>query len=255
MPTRSRPGLTRDRVLRAALDLVDREGVDALTMRRLGRDLGVEAMSLYSHIASKEDLVEGVVEQVFREMPPITPGAGGWQQQVRTHARAYREVLLAHPETVRLVAGRPLVTEGTASFVDSALGLLRGIGLDVERADRVLGIVASFTLGHVSEQVGRVRRHGGAPPGRAVDRSRFSHLAELGEMTPADHDTEFELGLDWLIAGIERLLATGHERAPRMRREVGDRRGRRPVREVGEGPGPGAVSAPSTPAPGSLRGP
>jgi AcrR family transcriptional regulator len=194
-------------VLQAALDLVDREGAHALTMRRLGRELGVEAMSLYSHVDGKDDLVDGVVEKVFREMPPIRPGAGSWQQLVRTHARSYRAVLLEHPHAVRLVAGRPLVTEGTASFVDSALGLLRGIGLDVHLADRVLGIVASFTLGHVSEQVGHDERD--ARPARRSDearqRSRYPNLAELDRMKPADYDTEFELALDWMINGIEAL--------------------------------------------------
>ena len=88
--TRCRHGpahaLSRDRVLRAALDLVDREGVDALTMRRLGRELGVEAMSLYGYVDSKEDLIEGVVEQVFRQMPLIVPGPGRWQDRLRRHA-------------------------------------------------------------------------------------------------------------------------------------------------------------------------
>ena len=70
-------------MLRAALDLVDREGVDALTMRRLGRELGVEAMSLYGYVDSKEDLIEGVVEQVFRQMPLIVPGPGRWQDRLR----------------------------------------------------------------------------------------------------------------------------------------------------------------------------
>lgn len=195
-------------MLRAGLGLVDREGTDALTMRRLGRDLGVEAMSLYGHVESKDDLVNGVVEQLFREMPPIRPGSGPWQDDVRTYARAYRAVLLAHPNAVRLVAGRPLVTEGTASFVDSTLGLLRGIGLDLRLADRVLGIVASFTLGHVSEQVGHAQRHGGSAPRVVPDPSRFRNLAAIGRMQPADYDTEFELALTWMVHGIDALLAT-----------------------------------------------
>lgn len=202
----ARTALSRDRVLRAALDLVDDEGVDALTMRRLGRALGVEAMSLYGYVSSKDDLIEGVVELVFRQMPRIEPGRPDpWQQRVRRHAAAYRAVLLDHPKAVRLVAGRPLVTEGTAGFVDSALAELCGVGLDVHTADRVLGVIASFTLGHVSEQVGAGR--GAASPGDVLDLRQFPNLAELPEMTPSDYDAEFELGLDFIVAGIEQLVA------------------------------------------------
>jgi TetR/AcrR family transcriptional regulator, tetracycline repressor protein len=204
-----RTPLSRDRVLRAALDLVDREGLDALTMRRLGRELGVEAMSLYGYVDSKEDLIEGVVEQVFRQMPLIVPGPGRWQDRLRRHARAYRSVLLDHPNAVRLVARRPLATEGIAAFVDSALAELQAVGLDLEMADRVLGVIASFTLGHVSEQVGDEVRAGVAPaPGSdTIDASRFPLLAAVGEMKPTDYEREFDLGIDFIVVGLERLLA------------------------------------------------
>jgi AcrR family transcriptional regulator len=207
MASRRTP-LSRDRVLRAALDLVDREGVDALTMRRLGRELDVEAMSLYGYVDSKGDLIEGVVEQVFRQMPLIVPGPGRWQDRLRRHAGAYRSVLLDHPNAVRLVARRPLNTEGTAAFVDSALAELRGLGLDLAMADRVLGVIASFTLGHVAEQVGdELRARTPAPRRETIDGDRFPHLAAVGEIKPTDYDQEFELGLDFIVAGLERLLA------------------------------------------------
>jgi TetR/AcrR family tetracycline transcriptional repressor len=204
----ARAVLTRERVLRAALDLVDREGVEALSMRRLGRALGVEAMSLYGYVRSKDDLIDGVVELIFGEMPLVVPGPEPWQERIRRHAGIYRSVLLAHPNAVRLVAGRPLVTEGTAAFVDSALCELRAIGLDVETSDRVLGVLASFTLGHVSEQTGAGRRT--PSPGDVLDMRRFpdlAHMAAVGPMSPGRYDAEFELGLDFIIAGIESLLS------------------------------------------------
>src|SRR5262245_27250699 len=173
-----RTPLSRERVLRVALELVDREGVEALSMRRLGRELGVEAMSLYGYVASKQDLVEGVVEQVFRQMPLIAPGPGMWQDRVRRHAGTYRAVLLAHPHVVPLVGGRPLVTDGTAAFVDSALAELCAIGLDLRTADRVLGVIAAYTLGQVAEQVGAGRdglRAWGTD--HTVDATRFPRLA------------------------------------------------------------------------------
>ena len=204
MVTRRRP-LSRERVLRAALELVDTEGVEALTMRRLGRELGIEAMSLYGYVRSKQDLIEGVVEQVFRQMPLVVHGPGDWQDRIRRHAALYRQVLLDHPNAVRLVAGRPLVTEGTAAFVESALAELRSLGLDLDTADRVLGVIAGFTLGLVAEQVGNVGR--ASPDQAPVDASRFPLVAALGEMKAVDYDREFELGLDFIVAGLEHLLS------------------------------------------------
>jgi AcrR family transcriptional regulator len=215
MPPRT--PLSRERVLRAALALVDEEGVEALTMRRLGRDLGVEAMSLYGYVDNKDDLLEGVVEQVFREMPLIAPGPGEWQMRLRRHATVYRRVLLAHPNVVRLVARRPLETEGIAAFVDSALAELRSLGLDVLMSDRVLGIIAGFTQGHVAEQVGDELRPAPSSPVERppVDSRRFPHLAGILGLKPTDYDAEFELGLDFIIAGIERMLTPPPERAER----------------------------------------
>jgi AcrR family transcriptional regulator len=204
MVTRRRP-LSRERVLRAALELVDTEGVEALTMRRLGRELGIEAMSLYGYVRSKQDLIEGVVEQVFRQMPLVVHGPGDWQDRIRRHAALYRQVLLDHPNAVRLVAGRPLATEGTAAFVESALAELRALGLDLDTADRVLGVIAGFTLGLVSEQVGNVGRP--SADQEPVDPARFPLVAALGVMKPVDYDREFELGLDFIVAGLERLLS------------------------------------------------
>jgi AcrR family transcriptional regulator len=168
-------------------------------------------MSLYGYVSSKEDLIEGVVEQVFRQMPLIVPGPGRWQDRLRRHANAYRKVLVDHPNAVRLVAGRPLTTEGTAAFVDSALAEIQSIGLDLETADGVLGVIGAFTLGHVAEEVGGQSR--GGPDahrpyaGHAVDPRRFPRIAAIGEMKPTDYDREFELGMDFIVAGIEQLLA------------------------------------------------
>jgi AcrR family transcriptional regulator len=210
MPSRPRAGLSRERVCRTALGLVDREGVDALSMRRLGRELGVEAMSLYSYVTSKQDLIEGVVEQVFREMPLIEPGPGSWQERVRIHAATFRAVLLRHPETVALVAGRPLVSPGTMTFVESALVELQGYGLDLITADRVLGVIAAFVIGSVSEEVGDARRHhaGYEPPEPGDELAeRFPNVVGAAQAGPTDCDADFAFGFEFVIAGIERLLA------------------------------------------------
>jgi AcrR family transcriptional regulator len=194
--TSRRPPLSRARVLEAALELVDREGVEALSMRRLGRALGVEAMSLYSYVESKDDLIEGVIEQVFRKMPLVAPGPEPWPDRLRHYASIYRQVLLDHPNTISLVSRRPLTNEGVVSFIDSALGELAALGLPPRTADRVLRVVAAFTLGHVTEQVG--------------DDARTRALAQdpVAVRTDPAHDEAFALGMDFIIAGVDQLLAT-----------------------------------------------
>src|SRR6266540_6177235 len=97
MSRRTGVGLSRERVLQAGLRLVDREGVDALTMRRLGKELGVEAMSLYGHVANKQDLLDGVVECVYAELPQCSLMSGPWHERLRSVAHRIRQVLLHHP--------------------------------------------------------------------------------------------------------------------------------------------------------------
>lgn len=216
MPPRPRAGLSRDRVLATALALVDDEGVDALSMRRLGRELGVEAMSLYSYVENKQDLIEGVVEQVFREMPLVEPGPGAWPDRLRQHAATFRDVLLRHPNAVRLVAGRPLVTYGTMEFVESALVELQAYGLDLATADLVLGTIAAYVIGSVCEQAGEAARQqaGYVPHADEEAAARFPNVLRIATGETADRDTEFDFGLTVVIAGIRTLLEGGALTAP-----------------------------------------
>jgi AcrR family transcriptional regulator len=233
MPPRPRAGLSRERVLATALALVDDEGVDALSMRRLGRELGVEAMSLYSYVENKQDLIEGVVEQVFREMPLVEPGPGDWPERLRSHASTFRDVLLRHPNAVPLVAGRPLVTYGTMAFVESALVELRAYGLDLPTADLVLGTIAAFVIGSVCEQTGEESRQqaGYVPHADEDAAARFPNVVTVATATAPDRDTEFAFGLDVLIAGIQTLLDGGALTAP-----MGDGRGARSAGPPLQGP-------------------
>jgi AcrR family transcriptional regulator len=194
--------------LQAGLRLVDCEGVGALTMRRLGRELGVEAMSLYGYVVNKQDLLDGVLDCVFDEMPRALAG-GPWPRQLRDTACLFREVLLRHPNTVSLVAARPVMSEGSLGLVESALAELRRAGLDVVRANRVLTVIVAFTVGHVASQVGdgeRLPAHEMQAFHHALDRNRFPHVADRTAIGVIDRDAEFALGLDFIVAGVERLV-------------------------------------------------
>jgi AcrR family transcriptional regulator len=196
-------------VLQAGLQLVDREGVGALTMRRLGKELGVEAMSLYGYVVNKQDLLDGVLDCVYDEMPRTIAIDGPWQERLRLTACMFRDVLLRHPNTVSLVAARPVMSEGSLGLVESALAELRRIGLDITRANQVLTVVVAFTVGHVASEVGDSER----PTAQemqafhhTLDRNRFPHVADRADLGTIDRDAEFALGLDFIVDGVERLV-------------------------------------------------
>lgn len=209
MSRRTGAGLSRERVLQAGLELVDREGVGALTMRRLGKELGVEAMSLYGYVVNKQDLLDGVLDCVYDEMPRSVALDGPWKERLRGTACMFREVLLRHPNTVSLVAARPVMSEGSLGLVESALAELRRLGLDTARANQVLTVIVAFTVGHVASQVGDSDR----PPAadvqafhHALDRGRFPNVADRAALGTIDREAEFALGLDFIIDGVDQLV-------------------------------------------------
>ena len=203
MSRRTGIGLSRDRVVQAGLRLVDRDGVEALTMRRLGRELGVEAMSLYGYVDNKQDLLEGVLARAYAELPYPDP-PGPWPRRLRTIAGQFRSVLLRHPNIVGLVAARPVTCQAGVHMVESALAALRDAGLDLVQANQALNVVVGFTVGHVADQVGDGTLVGTSGPVDGLDPERFPNVTERAELD-TDHDVEFELGLDVIVAGISRL--------------------------------------------------
>src|SRR3954449_7451812 len=121
----ARAPLTRDRILRAALVLIDRDGLDALTMRGLGAALGVEGMALYRHVGSKERLLDGVAELLLSELELPPAGATSWQEAWLALARSYRRLALDHPGAFRLLALSPLSTTERFERARAPLEVLR----------------------------------------------------------------------------------------------------------------------------------
>ncbi|MGW4403282.1 TetR/AcrR family transcriptional regulator C-terminal domain-containing protein [Nonomuraea sp. NPDC004702] len=143
-------GLTRQAILRAALALADREGLKALSMRRIGQEIGVEAMSLYQHVGSKDALLDGLVEQVVTQAAPLLTEAASWQEALREYAHALLRALLAHPNVVPLVVSRPAITPGNLRLMEEGLRVLRAAGLPPDRALDMLYAVTGFVVGHVA---------------------------------------------------------------------------------------------------------
>ena len=212
-----RAPLTRERVLRAAMALADSGGEESLTMRSLGKQLGVEAMSLYNHVANKEDILDGLVDIVFSEIEVPSLGDGDWKSAMRRRAISVREALSRHRWAVGLMEGR--MNPGPASLRnhDAVMGWLRESGFEFRAAVHAMSVMDAYIYGfalqeknlpfdtpdEVSEVMDIQRR-------QVPEMSDYPYLVEVAaEMAEAGYDyaTEFEFGLDLVLDGLERFRA------------------------------------------------
>lgn len=208
--TRRRKPLTRERVLRAAVALADRSGVESLTMRRLGGKLGVEAMALYKHVANKDEILDGIAELVVAEIEIPAPGSE-WRTAMRQRAISARRVLKRHPWAIGLMESRGSSGPATLRYVDAVLGTLRDGGFSVEMATHAFWLLDSYVYGHVIQEIslpiGSAEQT--APAEQTLDQpdiADYPHLAEVAAEAMAsgyDIDREFEFGLDLVLDALE----------------------------------------------------
>ena len=219
-----REPLTRERVLEAAMRLADQSGIESLTMRKLARELGVEAMSLYNHVASKGDLVDAMVDLVVREIDLPSSG-GAWDVDIRACAVSAHEVLLRHPWACSLAIG-PTATRAlpTArlSYIEWLLRRFREAGFSPELAYDAYHAVDSHILGFTLWQLGHAisaEELGDGDLADLVDRflselpaGDYPFLAEHARQHVAapsgDGAREFEFGLDLILDGLAKELAS-----------------------------------------------
>ena len=197
-----REPLSRDRILATALAIIDAEGLEALSMRRVGTELGVEAMSLYNHVPNKAALLDGLHERILEEMdrPRST---SSWRDHARHQARALRKVLCAHPRAVTLFATRPATTEAALARLEAHLAVLRAGGFGVLEALHVVQCVAAFVVGHTLATVAPRGDDVGAPAYASLDGDVFPNVRAVASMLGRYHPArEFERGLDALLDGF-----------------------------------------------------
>lgn len=151
-PTTSRIPLSRERVLRAAIDLADASGIDALSMRKLAQALGVEAMSLYNHISNKDDVLDGITDLVVGEIFVPTVG-GDWQAEMRKRATSAHEVLMRHPWASLLMASRVNIGPAMLRYGDATIGCLIAAGFSYELADRAWNAIDSHVYGFTLQKL------------------------------------------------------------------------------------------------------
>lgn len=204
-----RAGLSRGRVLDAALALVDRDGLAALSMRRLGAELGVEAMTLYHYVPNKDALLDGLVERVFEQVAPLAADCGRWRAALEEYAGSLRQTLLRHPGVLPLATSRPAVPPQTLDAVEHGLRMLRDAGFPLGRALDVLNSLTVFAVAHTAAEAATARVNEQGAPGSAaylaqLDTGRFPLLAEAGRGGHgADGAARFRHAVRALLAGFD----------------------------------------------------
>jgi AcrR family transcriptional regulator len=208
------PRLSRDRVLGAAVGIADREGIDALTMRRLAEDLGAGAMSVYHHVSNKEDLLSGMVDRVVGEME-VADARPDWKASLKRTATSAHEVLLRHPWATALLLSGPGVGVARLPYMDAMLGCLRRAGFSPQMTDLAYHALDShimgFTLWLVGISAGMERLGPVSNAFELFDADALPYLAEhvqqhMRERQPHEQGP-FEFGLDLILEGLERRLS------------------------------------------------
>src|SRR6266568_3351973 len=217
-----RTPLHRERVLHAAVALADRSGLDALSMRKLGEAVGVEAMSLYHHVANKDDLLNGMIDVVFSEID-LPSGEADWKTAMRHRAISVRRVLSRHRWAIGLMESRTSPGPATLRHHDAVIGCLREAGFPVALAAHAFAVLDSYVYGFALQEASLPFDTGEEtaelaetimarfPPGE------YPHLTELTVehvLQPGyDYGNEYEFGLDLILDGLERARDTARSRS------------------------------------------
>jgi AcrR family transcriptional regulator len=225
--------------------VADRQGLGGLSMRRLAADVGAGAMSLYRHVAGKDDLLDLMLDAAFGEMALPAGGSDDWRRDLAALARELRRVLRRHPWAAELVASRPPLGPRYLAWFELSLASVRSAGVDVRTATRVIGTVNAFVSGVAAYESGdrEARRRHGLDESRMRESvrpyldpllatGRFPNVAEFARKgTGAVTDADFEFGLGCVLDGLGaaitgRRLSPRREASPRGRPSA--RRGGRP---------------------------
>jgi len=217
--------LTRERVLQKALALADEGGIESLTMRKLGDELGVEAMSLYNHVEGKDDVLRGILDLVLAEAEP--PAAGpDWAAAARAHAISFHDALQRHRWASALLMSPAHVTPARVDHVEALLRLLREAGFSADQAYHAYHALAGHIYGFSLWESGHAATSdelaaAGADVVRRIPLEAYPYVAEHYEQHvsggPRDGVRAFELALDLILDGLKRTTKPATRRRPRSR--------------------------------------
>lgn len=216
-PTSRRTPLSRDRILDAAVALADAEGIEALSMRRIGHALGVEAMSLYNHVANKEDILNGILDVIIGEIDMAETGPE-WKTIIRARAVSAREVLVRHPWAPSVIQSRTTITYATMKYFEATLAVLFEAGFSEDLTHHAIHALGSRVLGFTQELFDMANTDPEAEkemmerltpedfPNATRMLAKISHDKDTVVGNGCDDKVEFEFGLDLVLEGLDRLL-------------------------------------------------
>jgi AcrR family transcriptional regulator len=212
-----RAALSRDRIIGAAIEVIEREGEAALSMRRIAAELGVAVMSLYNHVPNKAALLDGVVERILGGMEVGADRPVGlnprrerepWTERARALVRAYRKVAHDYPRCVTLVLTRKIDAPSGMRPVEHALALAEDAGFDGETSVRIMRALLAYAIGAQVREVGAAKLLDYLPK-RATERldpAEFPHVVSFrDQLLRHDPETDFEFGLDLMISALDAL--------------------------------------------------
>jgi AcrR family transcriptional regulator len=208
-----RAQLTRERVMAAAIDLADRDGIESISMRKLAQELGVEAMSLYTHVRNKNDLLAGMADAVIGQIPISAEGVD-WKASLRQMALAARGVILRHPWAPRTVETQTVPGPAVLRYVNAVFGVLREGGFSIAQTHHALHILGSRVLGFTQalfDDSGDLEPAAAAALASQLGASH-PYVVEMalavthqGAIGRCDDDAEFEFALDFILDGLARI--------------------------------------------------
>jgi AcrR family transcriptional regulator len=209
---RPRAPLSRERVLQTAIKRADQGGIASLSMRKLGQELGVEAMALYYHFKNKDEVLDGMIDLVFSEID-LPPSGADWTAALRQRAISVREVLSRHRWAIGLMESRANPGPATLRHHDAVLGSLRAAGFSLEMAAHVYSLLDSYLYGFAlqeknmrfdtSDEVADVARRM-LEPFPVDEYPNIGAMIEHAMKPGYDFSDEFEFGLDLILDGLER---------------------------------------------------
>ncbi len=189
--------LTREKIRREALELIDEEGLDAFSTRKLGARLGCEAMAIYWYYPNKDALLDAVVDELMSRID-VAPKATDWVEALREIARAYRGLARKHPNAFPLIATRRFTTESTYAFLDRLFELAHHQGVDDRTTARFFRAVSAYCSGIALNELAATRA-----PDDAKSRAAFKRLGAVSKwLEPKHFDDLFEFGLDVLLQAL-----------------------------------------------------
>jgi AcrR family transcriptional regulator len=215
-PREGRPRLSRDAIVAVAVELIEREGEQAVSMRRLAAELDTAAMSLYTYVPSKAALLDAVAEYILDRMELPVDRSVDWCDQVRVLVRSFRDCARRYPRSMNVVLTRQLSSSAGLRPIELALATARSAGFDGAQAVRIVRAFVAYTLGTMTSELARAHQHAQAEVTNErdladrLDPGQFPNVRSLaGPLLEVDDDADFEFGLELLVRSVGSLPGDG----------------------------------------------